>query len=80
MSPTLTEGQIVWCHQLREFKKGQVVIAFVGGREVIKRIASIENGRVFLIGDNEKHSTDSRQYGSVLDSKVEGVVFWPRNL
>lgn len=80
MYPTLKEGQAVWCHEFRQFKVGQVVIAFIDGREVVKRIASIENGRIFLVGDNEEKSTDSRHYGSVTDTKIEGTVFWPRNL
>jgi len=80
MLPTLKPGQIVFCHEIRQFRKGQVVVAFVGDREVIKRIASIENGRISLRGDNEGKSTDSRHYGSVTDTKIEGTVFWPRNL
>lgn len=80
MYPTLVEGQIVWCHEIRQFKVGQIVVAFIDGREVIKRIASLENGRVFLVGDKEDKSTDSRQYGSVTDTKIEGTVFWPRKL
>jgi nickel-type superoxide dismutase maturation protease len=80
MAPTLTDRQIVWFHQLRKFSVGQIVVAFIDGREVIKRIAAIENGRVFLVGDNEEHSTDSRHYGSVTDTKIEGILFWPRNL
>jgi len=80
MLPALKPGQIVLCHEIRQFRQGQVVVAFVGDREVIKRIASIENGRIFLVGDNEKKSTDSRHYGSVTDTKIEGTVFWPRNL
>ncbi len=78
MKPTLRPGQIVWAHEVRQFRAGQVVIAFVDGREVIKRIESIENGQVYLVGDNPEYSTDSREYGSIPDTKIEGVVFWPR--
>lgn len=78
MLPTLRDGQVVFCHSIRKFRKGQVVVAFMNGREVIKRITSLENGRVFLEGDNKEKSTDSRKHGSVVDSNIEGVVFWPR--
>lgn len=78
MNPTLKDGQIVLCHSIRTFREGQVVVAFMNGREVVKRIKSIENGRIFLEGDNQDASTDSRTHGSVTDSKIEGVVVWPR--
>lgn len=78
MKPTLKNGQIVVSLQSRSFRAGQVVVAHVGQREVIKRITKIENGRVFLEGDNTKQSTDSRNYGSVLDTNVSGIVVWPR--
>ena len=78
MEPTLKEGQVVIAHQLRNFKPGQVVIAFIDGREVIKRITKIENNSIFLEGDNAAHSSDSRAYGPVVDTKIEAVVFWPK--
>lgn len=74
MEPTLRDGQIVWAHEIRMFRPGQVVIAFVDGREIVKRIISIENGKVTLSGDN-KQATNSYV---IADSKIEGVVFWPR--
>lgn len=78
MSPVLTDGQLVIAHQMRKFKIGQVVIAYVNGREVIKRIIKIENGSIYLEGDNKNKSTDSRVYGPVSDVNIEGVVFWPK--
>ena len=78
MKPTLRNGQIVFAHEVRKFKPGQVVIAFVQGKEVIKRITRIKNGSVYLQGDNLNESTDSREYGPIPDSKIEGVVFFPR--
>lgn len=79
MVPTLREGQIVWAHGFRSFKPGQIVIACVNGREIIKRIDSISGGKVFLLGDNETKSTDSRKFGSIPDTNIEGVVFWPKH-
>lgn len=78
MQPTLKNGQVVLAFTTRKFKTGQVVIAFVDGREIIKRITKIEQGQITLLGDNPSHSTDSRQYGTITDSKIEGVVFWPK--
>lgn len=78
MFPTLSDGQLVLAHMIRSFRTGQVVIAHVNGREVIKRIKKIENGKIFLEGDNKQASTDSNNYGPLTDTHVEGIVFWPR--
>jgi phage repressor protein C with HTH and peptisase S24 domain len=78
MRPTLKHGQIVWAHELRSYREGQVVIAFVRGKEVIKRIEKIEKGKIFLIGDNKERSNDSRDYGSIPDTNIKGIVFWPK--
>lgn len=78
MVPTLNEGQLIFAHQIRNFKEGQVVVAYVNGREVIKRISKIDKGNILLEGDNKKHSTDSRTYGPIPDTNIEGVVFWPK--
>lgn len=78
MTPTLQAGQIVIAYHVRNFRVGQIVVAHVGTKEVIKRITSVKNGRIFLEGDNKNHSTDSRSYGSVVDTNVEGIVVWPR--
>ncbi|MFT4532620.1 MAG: phage repressor protein C with HTH and peptisase S24 domain [Candidatus Saccharimonadales bacterium] len=77
MNPTLKDGQLIVCHRVRKFIVGQVVVAFMNGREVVKRITKVDGGRIFLEGDNKDNSTDSRTHGSVVDSKIEGVVFWP---
>jgi phage repressor protein C with HTH and peptisase S24 domain len=77
MSPTLKDGKIVWVHQLRNFSVGQVVIAFVDGREVVKRISKISNKGVELVSDNDKHSS-GQAYARIPDKDIHGVVFWPR--
>jgi phage repressor protein C with HTH and peptisase S24 domain len=78
MLPTLRPGQIVVAHHVRNFKPGQVVVAHVGSREVIKRVTAVDRGRIFLQGDNAEHSTDSREYGSVVDTMIAGTIIWPR--
>lgn len=77
MTPTFRPKQVVLCYQTRVFREGQVVVAFVDGREVIKRIQKIQGSKVWLVGDNLKESTDSRSYGSINDHYIEGVVFFP---
>ncbi|MDX1738801.1 MAG: S26 family signal peptidase [Alphaproteobacteria bacterium] len=77
MEPTLKEGQLVLLSKARNFKQGDVVIAFIDGREVIKRISKYKNGQMFLEGDNQLGSTDSNNYGWVVDTHVEGKVIFP---
>ena len=78
MLPTLRPGQVVFAWHSRNFKPGQVVIAFVDGREVIKRISRIDNGQVYLQGDNTDPKSGSQSYGPLPDTKVEAVVVFPR--
>ena len=80
MMPTLTDGQVVLCHQFRKFKAGQIVVAFVRGKEVIKRISKIENHMVYLAVDDDEHAHNGKYYAKIADSNIEGVVFWPKNL
>lgn len=81
MYPTYKEGQIIMIRHTRNFKVGDVVVAILDGKEVIKRITSYNHGSVFLEGDNKHNSTDSRHKGAITDRKILGVVAWPkRNL
>lgn len=78
MMPTLRPGQQVYAWRSRNFRPGQVVIAFTNGREVVKRISKIENGRVWLESDNHDPASGAQSYGPIPDTKIEAVVFWPR--
>jgi phage repressor protein C with HTH and peptisase S24 domain len=78
MNPAYRNGQTVIITRARNHKKGDVVIAFVDNRESLKRITNIENGKVFLEGDNKDNSTDSRSYGWIQDRHIVGKVFWPK--
>ena len=79
MKPTFREGQTVLVSLFRRYKEGDIVVAYVNKREVIKRIQEMrEDGQVFLVGDNPKYSTDSREYGWVPDRYISGKVVWPR--
>jgi phage repressor protein C with HTH and peptisase S24 domain len=78
MMPTLRHNQVVLVSQVRNFKQGDVVVAFMDGREVIKRITRYQDGQAFLEGDNKEESTDSRTHGWLVDRHVEGKVIFPR--
>lgn len=78
MLPSYKPGQIVAVTHARRFSPGDVVVASMDGREVIKRIVDAEDGQVFLRGDNATASTDSRQHGWLNDRHVVGRVVWPK--
>lgn len=79
MVPTLEGGDRLLCIAMpRRFvlTKGAIVVA-KDPRDsrnlLVKRIGAIVNGqKISLIGDNEGVSIDSRHFGDVRDSSVEG--------
>ena len=77
MNPSFTEGSFVlvwtWFKDLRE---GDVVIARSQKRLIIKRIKKVKNRKYFLVGDNEKESTDSRSFGFVKKKDILGKVLF----
>lgn len=87
MLPTLKPGQdilvLCWFFKL---KLGDLVAFKKDGKEMIKRIqktddspgeASAKRGRrIFVIGDNERESTDSRNFGWIDKKDIIGKVIW----
>lgn len=72
MLPTLKEGQIVIAKN-KKYKIGDVVIARLEGREVIKRVQSL-SPKLILKGDNK----NSAVYDDVSESDIVGTVLWPK--
>jgi nickel-type superoxide dismutase maturation protease len=73
MLPTLKPGKLVIAVRKKP-KVGDIVIAKVGDREVIKRVVSITEQGFELRGDNALHSTDSRKYGLVDSNSIIAAV------
>jgi hypothetical protein len=61
-------------------KIGDVVMVNHGGLQKIKRITASKDSRVFVEGDNQAYSTDSRAFGWLHQSAVLGKVVWPRKI
>jgi len=78
MTPTLHEGRIVLIRPFRTLRVGEVVIIHHDGLEKIKRITMLEDGMVFVTGDNPQQSTDSRSFGWLPEDLVLGKLLWPR--
>jgi nickel-type superoxide dismutase maturation protease len=75
MLPYLKPGNIVLVKKVKKYKIGDIVIANVNNRQVIKRVKNINNNLYELIGDNKNESTDSRSFGMVQSTDIKGVVF-----
>lgn len=75
MEPELCEGDVVIFNRLaRDYEEGDIVIAGVDGQQIVKRIQRIEDGRVFLAGDNQAYSIDSRSFGEIDRGQIRGEV------
>ncbi len=76
MEPTLKEGDYVLLRLTRRVKNGDLVVFNHGNKEMIKRVSKVEGSKLWVIGDNKSHSTDSRYFGWVDTKEVTGRVIW----
>lgn len=84
MWPTLADGdEAVFCRveasEQAELAAGQIILLdhpFRKNLRIIKRIQSIENGRLFVVGDNPDPTAaeDSHNFGEVEASLVLAVL------
>src|SRR3989338_9184128 len=80
MFPALKPGQEVlvfnWW-RLLGLRVGDIAVIKKNGKELVKRIGQISSDRsIFVIGDNQKFSTDSRTFGLIKESEILGKVIW----
>jgi nickel-type superoxide dismutase maturation protease len=80
MFPTLQSGEIVLVNRLfylfAKLKIGDIV-ALKDPRDekiLIKRIYKIGDSKYFVLGDNQKESTDSRAFGWITKKDIIGKV------
>jgi phage repressor protein C with HTH and peptisase S24 domain len=78
MLPTFDEGQVVIAvKSFRKVRLHDIVIISHQGREKIKRVTELDGKKVYVRGDNPRHSTDSRHFGWLDQTHVKGKVIWP---
>jgi phage repressor protein C with HTH and peptisase S24 domain len=81
MLPFLRPDQIVVAMgNYKTLQPGDVVVFRHEGLEKIKRIHSIKDDYVYLVGDNPDTSTDSRAFGWLHITTVIAKVRWPKNI
>lgn len=82
MEPTLRSGDSVLAcrvaYHLSKPKPGHIVVVRDENRRMtlIKRVSDVDAKRVFLVGDNNQKSTDSREFGWVGKDRIIGKVFY----
>lgn len=81
MLPIIKNGDSVrvdlQAYAKRQPQIGEIVLVrhpFVKDLRMVKRIASIDNGRYIVRGDNPRASTDSRSYGSLAADQILGRI------
>lgn len=77
MEPTYHDGAYALA-RLRfstdDLLPGTVILFRHDGEICVKRIESVENGKIFVLGDNREASDDSRDYGTIPASSVVGLL------
>jgi len=80
MLPTLKPGQDVlvftWAYIFSKPKKGDMVVVKHRDKEMVKRIQKCDDRQVFVQGDNDRESTDSRKFGPIDKSEIIGRVVY----
>jgi len=73
MEPRLKSGRIILVSRSNKFRKGDVVVAKPGDKEIIKMVQNIKGTKYFLAGNGPKHDE-----GWVEEQFIRGRMIWPR--
>lgn len=76
--PVLPPGTHVWATPwYKKLAPGDTVIFVHEGKEKIKRISEIKDGKLYVLGDHPEASKDSRHFGWIDIGTVCAKLFWP---
>jgi phage repressor protein C with HTH and peptisase S24 domain len=81
MIPTLAPGERILVRLDGPIVLGDIAVFERAGQFEVKRIIRIESEGIFVQGDNDLVSTDSRTYGLIPHEDVIGVAtyrLWPK--
>lgn len=76
MIPSYAPGEVVLVKYGAQFTVGDVVLIEFTHRTDIKRVKEILGSRVFVQGDHEAVSIDSRNYGPIKNDLIIGKVIY----
>lgn len=78
MEPTLKAGDTIWVNNWAYFfnsvRISDVIVFKKSDQELIKRVTKISGSKIFLKGDNQADSLDSRAFGEVSKKEITGKV------
>lgn len=70
MRPTIYSGEFLLFTKSHSYSVGDIVLARMNAREVVKRIVEVTDKGYYLVGDNASESSDSRHYGQVAKKDI----------
>ena len=80
MLPSLKDGDIVFFKKYKKNKsrlKNQQIVIFIHplkNKKLIKRINSVNQNNIEVLGDNIEFSEDSNKFGLITNEKIIGIV------
>ncbi len=76
MEPFLKEGSVVFTSILFPIKISDVVVFQYHNKKMIKRVAKIQDKKIYTEGDNKNDSLDSKKIGWIDKEEIIGKVLF----